>query len=417
MIFCNNCGNPLDARGVCPTCQVQASHDSRGTPPPTERFPSPTAAAAGRAAAPTVPYQQPNYGNAQAPSPTAPYQQPNYGNAQPAWDNNLPFQPQPTVKPRSNAPVALIVIGGIVLIIGVALVIFVAVTLNNRSAPTTVTSTPPGSSGTSTAPANTGPSADDVAASLDNAIDSGRLVNLTGDDAYSSFLQLRAIDPKHPALSNVKSKVLQKLRDQGEEIINRKVNHSGEVSLQDWQISVRRYEWVHVLEPGDQKLEARQKYFLGKLAEAQDRRTEAWQNFTTAAKLDSSWAVPQNDLGYWISQSPGAGDQKWSNAVPYYERAISLQPNWEIPYNNLGTAYFYLKNYDQAESYYGQAIQRNSNWARPHKWLGDIHIARNNLGQAAQEYRTTVKLYNPNTDSLKIDAIRAEVARLERLGY
>ena len=426
MIFCNNCGNPLDARGVCPTCEIQPLPGGRGTPPPTERLPS--SAAAARAAAPTAPYQQANAGNAQAGSPTSPYQQPNFGSAPPPYGYppatttggaDYVQRPQPAVKP-SPVPIVLIVVVGLVLIVGVAVLTYFVASSQTHTGPTSVASNPPTSSGAPTGPTtpiNTGLSADQLAVSLNSAIDSGRLVNLSGDDAYSSFTQLRAIDPKHPALSNAKSRVLQKLRDQGEEIISRKVNHSGEVSLQDWQISVRRYEWAHALEPGDQALEARQRYFQGKLAEALDRRPDAWQHFIAAAKLDSSWAVPQNDLGFWITQSPGAGDQRWSNAIPYYERAINLQPDWEIPYNNLGTAYFYLKNYDEAESRYRQAIQRNTNWARPHKWLGDVYNAKSNFSAAIQEYQSALNLYNPKTDSLDTAGIQRKIAELRAKGY
>src|SRR5262249_16016717 len=110
------------------------------------------------------------------------------------------------------------------------------------------------------------------------------------------------------------------------------------------------------------------------------------------------WGVPQNDLGYFTTQDPSSNKQKWTNAIPYYEKAITLMPNWEIPYNNLGTAHFYLGNFDLAESQYRQAIERNSNWARPHKWLGDIYLNRNDPATAMTEYQTAQNLYNPATD-------------------
>jgi tetratricopeptide (TPR) repeat protein len=384
MIFCNTCGNALDSRALCSECGTQTAHVTKVEPPPTQRFLAATAAAAAPALDPT--YQQTIPAHEQAAL------------------GNLPVATQLVPQSKPSIPKGLIVVlAGV----GVLLIALLAYLAAHSSSPTTPTS----------ARGASGSSVDDLAAALNRAIDGGSLVNLTGDDAYSHFARLTAMDPRHQALSNAKSKVLPQLRSIGEGVINRKVNHSGEVSEQDWMTLVRAYEWAHLLEPSDRALEARQKYAQAKLAEAQGRRNEAWQNFSAAAQLDPSWAVPQNDLGYWTTQDSSSGKQKWSNAIPYYERAISLQADWEIPYNNLGTAYFYLDNLDTAEGYYRQAIQRNSHWARPHKWLGDIYERKNDFATAVREYQTAVDLYNPNNDSLRIDLIQKEIARLHTRGY
>lgn len=341
--------------------------------------------------------------------------------------------PKPSPIPQPSPPIGLLVLFGMMAIFMVAVVVYFAAraqsgstassaTLNSndstststdiKSSPTTVTNM---NSSTSTSPAAI--DADALATSLNTAVDNGRLVTLTSDDAYTYFTQLKAASPQHPALASVKSRVLPKLRSTGEEIINRRVNHTGEVSEQDWMTSVRVYEWAHLLEPGDRALGARQKYVQGKLAEARDKRSEAWQAITLAAQLDSSWAVPPNDLGLLMVEDKVSGKQKWSNAIPYYRRAMALQPGWEIPFNNMGTAYYYLEDYDTAEGFYRQAIQRNSNWARPHKWLGDVYVKKGTYGAAIGEYQTAVNLYNPNTDSLDIASIQKKIAQLRASGY
>lgn len=255
------------------------------------------------------------------------------------------------------------------------------------------------------------------AEALNKAIENRRLITLTGDDAYTYFEQLKNLDPANPALKDVKDRVLPDLLNIGEEMVQRKVNHSGEVSEQDWRIFIRAYEWARRLQPNETRIEARSKYAQGKLAEVQGRRLEAWQFFSSATEFDPGWGVPQNDLGYWTTQDSSSNKQKWANAVPYYEKAISLMPDWEIPYNNLGTAYFYLGNHDQAELYYRQAIERDSNWARPHKWLGDIYLNRNDPATALAEYQTAANLFNPATDSLDISYIQRKIAQLRARGY
>lgn len=372
MIFCNVCGNPLNDRQTCPECGNVAARAS-------------------------------GFGGQQASNtavvPTTSGFQSNAA-AIDAGFGDLPVGGQTTAAKQSGFPKGLLVIGACFGILVIALLIYLAA----RSQSTSSTKSGSGS-------------ANDLATALNRAIENQRLVNFTNDDAYTYYNQLASLNPEHAALSNAKTKVLPQLRNMGEEIIRRKVDHSGEVSEQDWMTLVRAYDWAHLLEPSDKPLEARQEYAQGKLDEAQGRRGEAWQHLLTSTQLDPSWAVPQNDLGYLTTQEKSSGENKWSNAIPYYQRAIGLQPGWEIPYNNMGTAYFYLDNLDVAESYYRQAIDRNSNWARPHKWLGDLYSRKNNLSAAILEYQTAANLYNPSTDSLDINNIQKRITQLHAQGY
>ncbi|MGA9994566.1 MAG: hypothetical protein WBP93_04080 [Pyrinomonadaceae bacterium] len=403
MIYCNECGTPVsEGLNFCTECgtEVFRAREAQPSQQSTVQV-NPSAA----------PVHTPAMINPAMGQMTT----------EAAFDN-LPGGTQTSSTTQSTNSKGLIIVFGILAIMGVAVIVYFAARSQSNS--TASSASPNSNSGANSYPVNSNSSsgsntidADSLAASLNREINNGRLVTLTGDDAYTYFTQLRAVNPQHSALSNIKSKVLPQLRSTGEEIIRRKINHSGEVSEQDWRISIRVYEWAHMLEPGDSALEARQKYVQGKLAEAHDRRGEAWQDFSAAAQLDPSWAVPQNDLGFLTTQDAGAGRQKWSNSIPYYQRAIRLQPDWDIPYNNMGTAYYYLEDYTTAEGFYQQSIQRNSNWARPHKWLGDVYVKRNMYGEAVGEYQTALNLYNPKTDSLDIDSIQKKIAQLHQSGY
>ena len=39
---------------------------------------------------------------------------------------------------------------------------------------------------------------------------------------------------------------------------------------------------------------------------------------------------------------------KWSEAIPQFQKALAIAPD-SPTYSNLGTAYFWLKNYDQVD--------------------------------------------------------------------
>jgi len=358
MIFCNVCGNPVEASDACKEC--------------------------GNVAVGVAGFKEQGGSNTSA------------SDEDPA-DSQIDTVQSGSAK-EPGLPKSVMVLGAGAGIVAVALLIYLVSHSQNSS-----------TSGAARA--------NDLAKALNQAIDSQRLITLTDDDAYTYYTQLASSDPQHTALSNAKTKVLPQLRNLGQAIIQKKVDHSGDVSEQDWRRLLRTYEWAHLMEPTDKSLEARLNYAQGKLDEAQNRKSEAWQHLLTSTQLDTSWAVPQNDLGYLTTQQKSTTKDKWSNAIPYYQRAISLQPDWEIPYNNMGTAYFYLDNFDEAERYYRQAVERNSTWARPHKWLGDIYTKKNNLSAALQEYETAKTLYNPSTDSLDTEYIQRRITQLHNQGY
>ena len=251
-----------------------------------------------------------------------------------------------------------------------------------------------------------------AAASLRGAIASGRLVIAPNDDAYFYYLQLKMLDPINRALREVAPEVLPQLRSMGNEVFRKKVTVNTEkVSDQDWAKMVRVYDWARQLDPNDKSLEARWKFAEAEVAKSQKRMDEAERNYSAAAQIDSSWALPQNSLGLLRAES-----RRWADAIPYYQRATELQPDWEIPYNNMGTAYFYLKSYDTAEQWYSAALSHNPNWARPHYWLGSIYQQRGRKAEAISHYQTALSL-DTNGYSITNDErnqIGARIAQLQR---
>lgn len=253
-------------------------------------------------------------------------------------------------------------------------------------------------------------SADNVAASLRDAIASGRLVTLTGDDAYTYFFRLREIAPKHEALSEAKPQVLMQLRNVGDEIIRKRTVMSLEIITErDWTVASHAYEWAYVLEPNDKPLQARWKYAEGNVARAQARRDDARTSFSAAMQLDPKWAVPVNDFGFLYTI-----EKNYAEAIPYFQRAINLQADWDIPYNNMGTACFYQKDFATAEYWYRRSLAVNANWATPHVWLGSIYQTNRDNYAAAQEYQSAVNLYDPNRDKFDVTEIQNKANALGR---
>jgi tetratricopeptide (TPR) repeat protein len=245
------------------------------------------------------------------------------------------------------------------------------------------------------------------ATALRNAVSNNQLVTLSGNDAYTYYMQLRSLDPTNSALKEVGQQVLPQLKDAGEEVFRKKTNVTAEKdTLQDWQKTQNIYEWAHAIEPNDKQIEARWRFAQGEVAKQQSRKDEAEKSYQAAAQLNNSWALPQNSLGLLRMEN-----KRWGEAIPYFNKAISLQPDWEIPYNNLGTSYYYLKDFDRAEGWYRQALEKNPNWARPHFWLGSIYEQRGSKALAIEEYKAALAL---SRDNLPIDPFEIQ-RRIDKL--
>ena len=162
-----------------------------------------------------------------------------------------------------------------------------------------------------------------LAGSLKSAVNSGRLVTLSNDDAYSFYFQLRGLDPTNKALKEAGMKTLPQLRQMGDEVFRKKVSVQSEKLLeQDWSKALRVYEWAHAIEPSDKTLEARWKFSEGEAFKSQGKKEDAERSFSTASQLLPSWALPVNSTGLLRTES-----KRWNDSIRYYQRAMQLVPN------------------------------------------------------------------------------------------
>lgn len=254
---------------------------------------------------------------------------------------------------------------------------------------------------------------------LQDAINSGRLVTLSSDDAYTLYFKLRETDPQNSTLTNVKQQVLPKLRSMGDDIFRTSASIQWKrLTERDWNIAKRVYEWGHVLEPADKTLEARLKYAGAEIARLQEDRYNAERGLKEAIQLDSSWALPQFSLGLLYmrrdkSEAYDSPQNRGRIAASYYQRAINLKPDWELPYMSMGTAYFLQKDYDTAEMWYHKAIEMNPNWGGPHAWMGAIYEKKGSCSAAIYEYEKAIQLepdgysFDVTETQNKINQIRA----------
>ncbi len=146
-------------------------------------------------------------------------------------------------------------------------------------------------------------------------------------------------------------------------------------------------------------------YFdLGNYAKA----LEAFQQVTVLA--------PDLDVGYQNVGNILTAQGKYQEAIPYYQKCLQIQPYWST-YGNLGTAYFFLKQYPNAVQAFEKAIELNPNDTLTMVNLADGYRATGQLDKASATYQQAISVgfkeleTNPqNADVL--DAIALSYAKL-----
>jgi eukaryotic-like serine/threonine-protein kinase len=89
-----------------------------------------------------------------------------------------------------------------------------------------------------------------------------------------------------------------------------------------------------------------------------------------------------NPIGYEGVGASYLRRGKWNEAIPPFQKALALAPD-SPTYSNLGTAYFFLRRYEEAAKMYEKSVQTTSgdeelwgNLGDSYRWLGQTDKAR-----------------------------------------
>src|SRR5262245_30695964 len=106
-------------------------------------------------------------------------------------------------------------------------------------------------------------------------------------------------------------------------------------------------------------------------------QTQYWSNtkvlWDHALEVTSNNYIAQNNLGGFLKQIGKPAD-----ALPHYQEAVRLKPDYADAYNNMGTVLAALGKPEQAIESYNEALRLNPEHAEGHQNLG---IAMENLGR------------------------------------
>lgn len=81
--------------------------------------------------------------------------------------------------------------------------------------------------------------------------------------------------------------------------------------------------------------------------------------------------------------------------IDAYQRALALDPTSAGAAVNLGTIFYHLHRFEDAERAYNQALEIDSSYALAHFNLGNLYDERGDRERAASHYQAALKL-NPN---------------------
>ena len=118
--------------------------------------------------------------------------------------------------------------------------------------------------------------------------------------------------------------------------------------------------------------------------------------------------APDNSLAYQNIGAVYLREGLWSEAIPYLQKSLSIAPDADA-YSNLGTAYFFLKNYDSATKNYEKAVEMTPNDEVLQANLGDAYRWSGHSDQAAAAYGKAISLafqelqVNPRSASIMGD--------------
>ncbi|HEV2297844.1 MAG TPA: tetratricopeptide repeat protein [Candidatus Acidoferrales bacterium] len=100
---------------------------------------------------------------------------------------------------------------------------------------------------------------------------------------------------------------------------------------------------------------------------------------------------PDNAVGYEGTGNVFLQQGNYQECIPAFQKALQIQPYWTT-YSNLGTAYFFLKQYKEAADAYEKGVQLNSNDLTMMENLGDAYRWSGQKDKASATYQKAIAL-------------------------
>ncbi|MBR1646692.1 MAG: tetratricopeptide repeat protein, partial [Selenomonadaceae bacterium] len=125
------------------------------------------------------------------------------------------------------------------------------------------------------------------------------------------------------------------------------------------------------------------------------RRAQNAKTPEEIAKIKAEFEQLNNNylaMQKYIAGNVAYSRNQFDDALKFYGEALEINPNFGTAYNNRGTAYFNLKNYEVAGADFTKAIELNPNNATAYGNRGDVYRLTGNQNAALDDYSKAIKL-------------------------
>lgn len=145
---------------------------------------------------------------------------------------------------------------------------------------------------------------------------------------------------------------------------------------------------------------------LGKTVEGRAKLEKAKVNLQKVIDMKPSYIeAPLMNLGMTLSDLG-----EYQAAIEVLNRAVEKKPDWVFAINEIGRAYYGMKDYKNASAQFRRAIAKDGNYAWGYYNLGQTEFEAGNKGEAKKAYEK-LKSLNPQMALTLLAATRGGIAK------
>lgn len=137
---------------------------------------------------------------------------------------------------------------------------------------------------------------------------------------------------------------------------------------------------------------------LGGLTAAAWRQTTFWRDSTSlwshTVECTSGNPVAHNNLGTALVQNGHVED-----AITQYQKALALDPDYDLAHNNLGGAFLQKGQSDDAVVHYQRALEITPDYADAHNGMGTALLHKGQVDAAVAHYRKALEFKPDDADA------------------
>lgn len=122
----------------------------------------------------------------------------------------------------------------------------------------------------------------------------------------------------------------------------------------------------------------------------------------------------EDDFGFYLALSDAYGNLgDWYKAFYYAEKLLENEPSNYYALFAIGNYNFILEKLDSAEFYYNKVLTINPNYARANLNLAELYTKQDNKAKAVEQYLKAIELFRVNNFNDEVVHYSNEVLKLD----